>query len=171
MPRLFPSATSSFTDRAGTFGCNASTSGTSASVPTGRTTVAPEKARTSPDAPGTVPIRAGRSGTAPTWFEIADAVTVLDTAAQLRGRLDALPADAALRHVLADCRRRARLHLVRARDEERAVDRQHRVVAFAHVSYLHGGRIDPGWGALAGHIVFLVVLAVRPQGLLRGGAR
>lgn len=34
-----------------------------------------------------------------------------------------------------------------------------------------GGRIDPGWGALAGHFVFLVVLAVRPQGLLRGGAR
>lgn len=34
-----------------------------------------------------------------------------------------------------------------------------------------GGRIDPGWGALAGHLVFLVVLAVRPQGLLSGGAR
>ena len=27
-------------------------------------------------------------------------------------------------------------------------------------------RIDPGFGILAGHIVFLMVLALRPQGLL-----
>lgn len=34
-----------------------------------------------------------------------------------------------------------------------------------------GGRIDPGWGAIAGHMVFLLVLAVRPQGLMSGGGR
>ena len=28
-----------------------------------------------------------------------------------------------------------------------------------------GFRIDPGFGVLAGHIVFLIVLATRPQGL------
>jgi branched-chain amino acid transport system permease protein len=32
-----------------------------------------------------------------------------------------------------------------------------------------GAEIDPGWQVLAGHLVFLLVLAVRPQGLL--GAR
>lgn len=34
-----------------------------------------------------------------------------------------------------------------------------------------GGRIDAGWGSLAGHVVFLAVLAMRPQGLLNGSAR
>ena len=29
-----------------------------------------------------------------------------------------------------------------------------------------GLRVDPGWGILAGHLVFLVVLLFRPQGLL-----
>lgn len=33
-----------------------------------------------------------------------------------------------------------------------------------------GAEIDPGWQVLAGHLAFLAVLAVRPQGLL-GGAR
>ena len=28
-----------------------------------------------------------------------------------------------------------------------------------------GGKIDPGWQLLAGHIVFLFILAVRPKGL------
>ncbi len=28
-----------------------------------------------------------------------------------------------------------------------------------------GGKIDPGWQLLAGHIAFLIVLAIRPQGL------
>jgi branched-chain amino acid transport system permease protein len=28
-----------------------------------------------------------------------------------------------------------------------------------------GAQLDPGWNLLAGHIAFLVVLAVRPQGL------
>jgi len=28
-----------------------------------------------------------------------------------------------------------------------------------------GGEIDPGWQTLAGHLVFLFVLAVRPEGL------
>ena len=28
-----------------------------------------------------------------------------------------------------------------------------------------GAQIDPGWNLLAGHIAFLVVLAVRPEGL------
>lgn len=37
------------------------------------------------------------------------------------------------------------------------------------VSQAVGFRIDPGWGILAGHIVFLVVLATRPQGLLSKG--
>jgi branched-chain amino acid transport system permease protein len=34
-----------------------------------------------------------------------------------------------------------------------------------------GGRIDPGWSAIAGHLVFLAVLAVRPQGLMGRGDR
>ncbi len=29
-----------------------------------------------------------------------------------------------------------------------------------------GAEIDPGWQVLAGHVAFLAVLAVRPQGLL-----
>jgi len=33
------------------------------------------------------------------------------------------------------------------------------------VSQAIGAQIDPGWQLLAGHIVFLVILAVRPQGL------
>ena len=33
-----------------------------------------------------------------------------------------------------------------------------------------GAAIQPSWGVLAGHLVFLAVLAVRPQGLLRGAA-
>jgi len=33
-----------------------------------------------------------------------------------------------------------------------------------------GAEIDPGWQVLAGHVAFLAVLAIRPQGLL-GGAR
>ena len=33
------------------------------------------------------------------------------------------------------------------------------------VSQAVGARIDPGWQVLAGHIVFLLVLAVRPTGL------
>jgi branched-chain amino acid transport system permease protein len=28
-----------------------------------------------------------------------------------------------------------------------------------------GGHIDPGWNALAGHLLFLAVLALRPEGL------
>ena len=28
-----------------------------------------------------------------------------------------------------------------------------------------GAHIDPGWNLLAGHIAFLIVLAIRPQGL------
>jgi branched-chain amino acid transport system permease protein len=28
-----------------------------------------------------------------------------------------------------------------------------------------GAEIDPGWQTLAGHLVFLLVLAVRPEGL------
>jgi branched-chain amino acid transport system permease protein len=28
-----------------------------------------------------------------------------------------------------------------------------------------GAQIDPGWGVLAGHLVFLAVLVLRPQGL------
>jgi len=34
------------------------------------------------------------------------------------------------------------------------------------VAQVVGARIDPGWGILAGHIVFLVMLAWRPQGLM-----
>jgi DNA-binding transcriptional regulator YiaG len=30
---------------------------------------------------------------------------------------------------------------------------------------LIGSRLDPGWGILAGHVVFLAALLVRPQGL------
>jgi branched-chain amino acid transport system permease protein len=33
------------------------------------------------------------------------------------------------------------------------------------VSQAIGAQINPGWQVLAGHIVFLVILAVRPQGL------
>jgi branched-chain amino acid transport system permease protein len=33
------------------------------------------------------------------------------------------------------------------------------------ISQAIGAQIDPGWQLLAGHIVFLVILAVRPQGL------
>jgi len=33
------------------------------------------------------------------------------------------------------------------------------------VSQAVGAQIDPGWQVLAGHIVFLIILAVRPQGL------
>ncbi len=32
-----------------------------------------------------------------------------------------------------------------------------------------GFRIDPGFGTLAGHLVFLIVLATRPQGLMSKG--
>jgi branched-chain amino acid transport system permease protein len=32
-------------------------------------------------------------------------------------------------------------------------------------------RFDPGFGILAGHVVFLIVLALRPQGILGGAAR
>lgn len=34
-----------------------------------------------------------------------------------------------------------------------------------------GAKIDPGWQLLAGHIVFLVILAVKPQGLFPKGAQ
>lgn len=34
-----------------------------------------------------------------------------------------------------------------------------------------GAQIDPGWQLLAGHIAFLVILAVRPEGLFPRGAR
>ena len=34
-----------------------------------------------------------------------------------------------------------------------------------------GARIDPGWQLLAGHLVFLLVLAIRPQGLFGGPRR
>jgi branched-chain amino acid transport system permease protein len=33
------------------------------------------------------------------------------------------------------------------------------------VSQAIGSKIDPGWQLLAGHIVFLIILAIRPQGL------
>jgi branched-chain amino acid transport system permease protein len=33
------------------------------------------------------------------------------------------------------------------------------------VSQAIGAQIDPGWQVLAGHVVFLVILALRPQGL------
>jgi branched-chain amino acid transport system permease protein len=33
------------------------------------------------------------------------------------------------------------------------------------VSQANGAQIDPGWQLLAGHIVFLAILAIRPQGL------
>ena len=29
-----------------------------------------------------------------------------------------------------------------------------------------GAQIDPGWQLLAGHLTFLVILALRPQGLM-----
>jgi branched-chain amino acid transport system permease protein len=28
-----------------------------------------------------------------------------------------------------------------------------------------GARLDPGWGILAGHLVFIIALMVRPSGL------
>jgi len=34
------------------------------------------------------------------------------------------------------------------------------------ISQAIGFRVDPGWGILAGHIVFLLVLATRPEGLI-----
>jgi branched-chain amino acid transport system permease protein len=34
------------------------------------------------------------------------------------------------------------------------------------ISQAIGFRFDPGWGILAGHVVFLLVLATRPQGLI-----
>lgn len=34
------------------------------------------------------------------------------------------------------------------------------------ISQSIGFRIDPGFGILAGHLVFLLILALRPQGLL-----
>jgi branched-chain amino acid transport system permease protein len=34
------------------------------------------------------------------------------------------------------------------------------------ISQAIGFRVDPGWGILAGHVVFLLVLATRPQGLI-----
>ncbi|MCJ9730228.1 branched-chain amino acid ABC transporter permease [Bradyrhizobium sp. PRIMUS42] len=34
-----------------------------------------------------------------------------------------------------------------------------------------GAQIDPGWQLLAGHIAFLVILAIRPQGLFPRGVR
>jgi branched-chain amino acid transport system permease protein len=37
------------------------------------------------------------------------------------------------------------------------------------ISQSIGFRIDPGFGILAGHLVFLIVLAVRPQGILGKG--
>jgi branched-chain amino acid transport system permease protein len=36
------------------------------------------------------------------------------------------------------------------------------------VAQVVGFRVDPGWGVLAGHLVFLVVLATRPRGLMSG---
>jgi branched-chain amino acid transport system permease protein len=36
------------------------------------------------------------------------------------------------------------------------------------VAQVVGFRLDPGWGVLAGHIVFLGVLATRPRGLMSG---
>jgi branched-chain amino acid transport system permease protein len=37
------------------------------------------------------------------------------------------------------------------------------------VSQSVGFRIDPGFGILAGHFVFLIILALRPQGFLGRG--
>ena len=39
-----------------------------------------------------------------------------------------------------------------------------RYEALIRVSQAIGAQIDPGWQLLAGHIVFLAILAVRPQG-------
>jgi branched-chain amino acid transport system permease protein len=36
------------------------------------------------------------------------------------------------------------------------------------VAQVVGFRLDPGWGVLAGHLVFLAVLATRPRGLMSG---
>ena len=36
---------------------------------------------------------------------------------------------------------------------------------FVRVAHAIGAQIDPGWGVLAGHLVFLAVLVLRPQGL------
>ena len=38
------------------------------------------------------------------------------------------------------------------------------------VAQVVGFRLDPGWGVLAGHCVFLAVLATRPRGLMSGKA-
>jgi branched-chain amino acid transport system permease protein len=37
------------------------------------------------------------------------------------------------------------------------------------ISQSIGFRIDPGFGILAGHLVFLIILALRPQGILGKG--
>lgn len=34
------------------------------------------------------------------------------------------------------------------------------------IAQVVGSRMDPGWGVLAGHLVFLIVLAWRPQGII-----
>jgi branched-chain amino acid transport system permease protein len=34
------------------------------------------------------------------------------------------------------------------------------------ISQTVGAQIDPAWGILAGHLVFLAVLLVRPRGLM-----
>lgn len=34
------------------------------------------------------------------------------------------------------------------------------------IAQVVGSRVDPGWGILSGHMVFLLVLALRPQGLM-----
>ena len=39
------------------------------------------------------------------------------------------------------------------------------------VSQIVGAQIDAGYGILAGHLVFLLVLAIRPDGLIRTGAQ
>lgn len=39
------------------------------------------------------------------------------------------------------------------------------------VSQAIGARVDAGWGELTGHFVFLLILALRPQGLLSRSAR
>ncbi len=37
------------------------------------------------------------------------------------------------------------------------------------ISQTVGAQIDAGLGILAGHLVFLVVLAIRPEGLIKSG--
>ena len=34
-----------------------------------------------------------------------------------------------------------------------------------------GAKLSPGWGILTGHLVFLAVLLLRPQGLFTRGRR